>query len=169
MKKGETRMDSHEAIRTAVEKAGVKRVAAEMEVSTSLIYKWCEPAKRAPDDDERSGTRNPLDRMADLLAATDDPELVAWLCERAGGYFVRDPNPPSLDQGQEFVRHTHRLLEGFSDLLRAMSKAIDNDNCIDVREARQIRTEWQELKRYGEALVVACERGLFAKADRARG
>ncbi len=50
-------------------------------------------------------------------------------------------------------------------LQKAVEKvgAITDDGEVDQSEARKIRTQWQRLKRYGEAFVCACERGMFAE------
>ncbi len=59
-------MDSHQVLQKAIEKVGAKKVARDMRVSSSLVYKWCQPST----DDatiEPSGARNPLDRVAALL------------------------------------------------------------------------------------------------------
>jgi hypothetical protein len=81
---------SHEVIERAVEARGPKHVASELGVSLSLVYKWAEPV-------EKSGTINPLDRAAQLMNATDAPVLAQWLCEQAGGYFVKNPVATPVD------------------------------------------------------------------------
>ena len=42
-------MKSHEVLKRAVDKVGTKRAAADIDVSTSLVYKWCEQAKKHPE------------------------------------------------------------------------------------------------------------------------
>ncbi len=38
-------MKSHEVLKQVIEEVGAKRVAADLKVSNSLVYKWCqEPA-----------------------------------------------------------------------------------------------------------------------------
>lgn len=70
-------MKSHEVLKQVIEEVGAKRVAADLKVSNSLVYKWCQ---EPPDDleDERSGTRNPLDRLVTLLASTGDRRPIEW-------------------------------------------------------------------------------------------
>ncbi len=155
-------MDSHQVLQKAIEKVGAKKVAGDMRVSSSLVYKWCQPS----DDNttiEPSGTRNPLDRVAALLESTNDANVVQWLCERAGGFFVHDPEVSDRRIDAEYIANTQRIIEDFSRLLRALSGAIADDGKVDEDEARNIRTQWQRLKRYGEAFVIACERGMFAE------
>ncbi len=158
-------MDSHEVLHNAIEKVGAKKVAGDMKVSTSLVYKWCQPS---PGDDsviEPSGARNPLDRVVALLESTGDADVVQWLCERAGGFFVRNPEVSGVRIDAEYIANTQRIIEDFSKLLRVLSDAITDDGEVDEAESRRIRSQWQRLKRYGEAFVFACEQGLFAEAD----
>ena len=65
-------MKSHEVIKETVEKLGAKKVASELGVSLSLLYKWSEPT-------DESGAANPLDRVAELCRVTGDPRPVSWL------------------------------------------------------------------------------------------
>ena len=51
-----------------------------------MIYKWAEP-----DDGTGSGTVNPLDRIEALIRCTNDPRMVQWICQRAGGFFILNP------------------------------------------------------------------------------
>ena len=79
-------MDSHEVISKAVEQTSFKEVAAQMGVSLSLAYKWSQP-----DEQQGSGTSNPLDRVRQLFEITKDPQLIQWLCHKANGVFVQNP------------------------------------------------------------------------------
>jgi len=155
-------MDSYQVLKQAVEKVGAKRVAADMKLSASLVYKWCQPSTAHASAEVLSGARNPLDRVKALLVSTGDPGVVQWLCEQAGGFFVRDPDLNGARVDAEYIAHTQGLIEDFSNLLRVVSDAIADDGQVDARESRKIRTEWQRLKQYGEGFVCACERGLFA-------
>ena len=81
-------MDSHDIIRQAVKKAGAKKIASTLGVSASLIYKWADR-----ENDPTGGMMNPLERIAQLFEMSGDEQLIQWLSQRAGGFFVR--NPPS--------------------------------------------------------------------------
>ena len=52
-------MESHEVLKKAMDNLGVKSVASKLNLSTSLVYKWCQPSE-SPND---SGAENPLDRL----------------------------------------------------------------------------------------------------------
>jgi hypothetical protein len=154
-------MESYEVIRRAVDAAGVKRVAGEMKVSSSLVYKWCEePKARAAE--EASGAANPLDRVASLWDCTKDPALMDWLCRRAGGTFVPDPFR-SADVNAEYVERTQRLIKEFSELLNVVSQSMLDDGQVDAKEAEHIRAHWQKLKQHAESFVMACEQGQYKK------
>ncbi|MBE3123801.1 MAG: hypothetical protein IMZ65_03275 [Planctomycetes bacterium] len=152
-------MKSNEVIQKAVEGMGVKGVAATMNVSASLVYKWCEGAGASPAD-EASGTINPLDRVAALWDCTHDVGLIDWLCQRAGGTFV--PNPfADRNLDAEYVERTQKIIKDFSELLDALSHSMINDGRVDHTESEHIRRHWQMLKRHAESLVLACEQGMF--------
>src|SRR3954468_2103543 len=80
-------MQSHEVMKEVLKKTSAKQIAAEMGLSLSLIYKWAEP----PEDDSGSGASSPLDRVGQLIAITADTGIAQWACERAGGFFIRNP------------------------------------------------------------------------------
>ena len=155
-------MESHQALKKAVAELGAKRVAADMKVSPSLVYKWCQPPAADASATGLSGARNPLDRVRALVEITGDPELMQWLSRQAGGFFVRDPEVSGRRVDAEYIANTQRIIEDFSKLLRVVSQAIADDGKVDPDESRRIRKEWQRLKQYGEAFACACERGLFA-------
>jgi hypothetical protein len=55
---------------------------------------------------------------------------------------------------------TQEIVQQFADLLAAISHAA-SDNSICETEAKQIRHEWDELKRITERFVKWCEQGDF--------
>lgn len=148
-------MESHEVIRNALSKAHVKEVAEKMGVSLSLVYKWSEGV----DSKSGSGTSNPLDRVHDLYENTLDDHLIQWLCNKADGYFVKNP-PTNKKPGREVMPATQEIVQQFADLLSAISHAA-SDNSISVAESSHIRHEWDELKRLTERFVKWCEVGDF--------
>jgi transcriptional regulator with XRE-family HTH domain len=154
-------MDSHEVIKQACENSSPKEVAAELGVSLSLVYKWTQP-----NTELGSGSRNPLDRVFELLRITKDPTIVEWLCERCGGYFVRNPES-SCEQGYEVMPATTQIVEQFGALLAEISRAAQDDS-ITADESERIRKIWDALKSFTEGFVNCCEEGDFTKIrDRA--
>ena len=154
-------MKSHEVLRESIKPMGAKAVAADMNLSTSLIYKWCQPS----DGDDAAGADNPLDRLQKLIEITGSHTPVEWLCEQADGYFVENPptdaNPPRMP----VISATRKLLNEFSEMLSAVSDSFEGDDAIDPDEAKTIRREWEDLKRAAENFVAACESGVYDNRD----
>lgn len=148
-------MESYEVLRECIHETGVKIVASEMRLSTSLVYKWCQ--ERADD----SGADNPLDRLKRLVEITGDEAPIQWLCQQFGGFFVANPAAKSESANEPALVATQSLLREFSDILAEVSGSLAGDNSISLDEAAKIRKEWEELKTLAEAFVVACEAGLY--------
>ena len=141
---------SHEVLKAAIDKAGVKAVAARLNLSPAMVYKWCaEP--------EGSGTPGPLDRLAALIELTGDPALAEWIAEASGGMFIANPPAKRTSDPLAVLSQTQKMVREFSDLLDVIAKAM-GDGKVDSVEARRIRTEWEALKRHAEGFVRSCER-----------
>ena len=149
-------MESHEVIKKACEKTSPKEVAADIGVSLSLVYKWSQP-----NTELGSGSRNPLDRVAALMETTCDTGIIQWLCEQAGGYFVRNPES-QCNEGYEVMPATTEIVAQFGALLSEISRAAE-DNSITDDESESIRKVWEALKGYTEGFVSCCEEGDFQK------
>lgn len=149
-------MNSHEVLKKSVSDLGVKSVAADLGLSTSLIYKWCQPN----DSEDASGADNPLDRLARVYELTGDRGPIEWLCRRADGYFVE--NGPTLETDAIPLLHmTRRIVREFSELLDVLTASIENDGRIDDEEADRIRREWEKLKSSAESFVSTCDKGAY--------
>jgi hypothetical protein len=147
-------MTSHELLREVFEKCNPKQIAAELGVSTSLVYKWAEP------EETGSGTTNPLDRIEALLRCTHDTRIVQWLCEKAGGFFITNPKA-HWPHPEYLVPATNQIVQEFADMLSAIALAA-GDNHITKQEAKNIRARWEELKQVTEGFVHCCENGNFS-------
>ena len=156
-------MKSYDVIRQAVEEPGVKAVAGALKVSPALVYKWCEPPAEATDPDQ-SGAKNPLDRVREMYELTRDIRLVRWLCNQADGFFCA--NPMKKDEvrkrpDETIFQETRSMVRDFSELLDAVTEAVDDDPGIDSDEAIEIRQRWEDLKACVERFVIGCERGHY--------
>ena len=141
---------SHETLKAAIDKTGVKAVSSRLGLSQAMVYKWCT-------GQDGSGVANPLDRLAALVEATGDPGIVEWLCEASGGIFVPNPEPSAVSKAPLAVLgQTQRLVREFSDLLEVIAQSMA-DGKVDPAEARRIRSEWEVLKRQAEGFVRSCE------------
>lgn len=150
---------SHEVLREAIENVGVKSIAHHLRLSPALVYKWCEQSDSA---EAGGASKNPLDRVAEIVRLTGDMRVVNWLCNRFGGHYVSDAIPDSSrDLPLDLLDVTQKLVLHFSDVLSTVSRSISNDGFISPDEAKQIRAEWEGLKGHLEQFVQACERGHF--------
>ena len=151
-------MESYEALKNAISGVGAKKVARDLRVSTSLVYKWGQPSKT---DEDPSGARNPLDRVMAIYRSTGSDLLLEWLCSRAGGFFVPNPEVRREPLDADFFERTQKMVREFGELLRAFSEAMADDSRVDEKESVRIRLGWQTLKEHGEEFVTACEQGIF--------
>ncbi len=149
-------MESHEVLRRAFRKTSPKAVASDLGVSLSLVYKWAEK----PTDDG-SGSRNPIDRLMQIISLSGDTEIVEWMCSKQGGSFVKDSEPHERDAGHVF-EETQEIISQFSTMLQEISDAVE-DQSVTREEAAKIRQCWDKLKSHAEGFVRACEKGQFRK------
>lgn len=150
-------MQSHEVLKEVLEKTSAKQIAADLNLSLSLIYKWAEP----PNPDSGTTSSNPLDRIDQLIQSTQDVRIVHWICQRTGGFFIK--NPKITHAHPEFlIPATNSIVQEFADLLAVIASAAA-DNSIDATEARNIRKRWETLKSVTEGFVACCETGNFTK------
>ena len=147
-------MHSHEVMREVLKKTSAKQIAAEMNLSLSLIYKWAEP----PEDDSGSGASSPLDRVGQLIRITADARIAQWVCEQANGFFIR--NPQNLPPMGNVIPATNDIVQEFADMLATIAQA-SADSTISKDEAKTIRRRWEELKSVTEGFVKAAESGAF--------
>jgi hypothetical protein len=150
-------MESHEVLNETIRDRGAKSIATDMNLSTSLIYKWCESK-------DGGGTDNPLDRILEICELAGNCRPVEWLCEHTNGFRV--DNPDVVEQNRtQVLQSTQAILKEFSELLEAVSKGYSDDNRIDEKEAKKIRKEWEDLKKISESFVAACEKGIYNRGQ----
>ena len=145
-------MESHELLREVFEKKPAKEVSDDLQLSTSMVYKWAQPAAN------EGGIGNPLDRIEALINSTGDQRIVQWICQRAGGFFIT--NPKHAPHPYFLIPATNQIVQEFADLLQVIAAAAA-DNQITNAEASQIRARWEELKSVTEGFVACCEEGNF--------
>lgn len=152
-------MRSYEVLKQATDEVGVKALAAELKLSTALVYKWCQPSE--PNDPDTSGARNPLDRIAEIIRFTKDTRVASWICHQADGFFVHNPPEPSSNLPTELLNNTQRLVKEFSQFLITVTRSIEDDGMIEPVEAGRIRDRWELFKTTVESFAVACEHGVY--------
>lgn len=152
-------MESYEVLKRALQKTTPKAVAAELGVSLSLVYKWAEKPT-----DLTSGSKNPLDRIQQIIELSGDQGIVDWLCRNQGGHFVQDPDI-SGHRIDHVTPATQEIISHFSLLLSEISTAAV-DHSVTKQEAQDIRQCWDALKSYAECFVRCCEKGDFHEMPR---
>jgi len=154
---------SYLVLRKAVDKIGVKKLAAELKCSHSLIYKWCQDKSVAPGGVTASGAANPLDRLRKVYDLSQDLDIVQHMCQAADGYFVENETFSRKQCDSTVLKNIQAFIKDFSETLDVISESYNNEKRITLSEAKRIRKEWEDLKRTGEGFVRACELGRFDK------
>ena len=149
------RMQSHEVLREVFEKCSAKQIAADLDLSLSLVYKWSEPPTI-----EGPPTGNPLERVAALYRCSGDERILQWLCQQAGGFYIKNPKVHHAHPDY-LIPATNQIVQEFADLLAVIATAAA-DNQITGNEAKKIRARWEDLKSVTETFVSCCEQGNFA-------
>ncbi|OGF48231.1 MAG: hypothetical protein A2231_04300 [Candidatus Firestonebacteria bacterium RIFOXYA2_FULL_40_8] len=144
--------NSWEVLRKAIDSKGIKQISSDLKLSSSLLYKWCQPPV-TEEDEFSSGTINPLDRIKILYEKTDSPEIIQWVCECGGGFFIKNPKTSKRDN---ILQDMQKIIREFSDVLDVTSESV-KDKRITDEEAKKIRREWEHLKGLGESMVASCE------------
>ena len=148
-------MQSHELLREVLKSTSAKQVAHDLGISLSLVYKWTERP-----ESEASGAGNPIERVDQLMQSSRDPRIIHWLCQRFGGFFIK--NPKAKRSHPDFlIPATNEIVQEFADLLAVIAAAA-GDNRVDASEALKIRGRWEELKSVTETFVACCEHGNFS-------
>jgi hypothetical protein len=146
-------MKSHEVLTEAVQSIGVKSIAYDMGLSASLLYKWLQ-------SEHNSGTAiNPLDRVMELHQLTGNDNLIQWICNNAGGFFVKNIQVKG-EHGKQLFECTQSILKEFSEMLTAITES-NEDGKVTNQEAETIRKEWEDLKSVTESFIVSCENGSY--------
>jgi hypothetical protein len=151
-------MQSHELLKEVLKKTSAKQIAAEMALSLSLIYKWTEVTEAG----NGHGANNPLDRIEQLLRITGDKRIAQWVCERAGGFFITNPEPSVHPYPHALMPATNSIVQEFADMLQVIAAAAA-DQAISPDEAKSIRARWEELKSVTEGFVRSAEKGRFGE------
>ncbi len=151
-------MDAHDVMRDVLKRTSAKQIAAEMGLSLSLIYKWAEPAEV----ESGSGASSPIERVGQLVRITRDVRIAQWVCEQAGGFYIR--NPQNLPPRGPLIPMTNDIVKEFADMLATIATSAADDT-ITSDEAKGIRARWEELKSVTEGFVHAAEAGAF-RADK---
>jgi len=145
-------MESHEILRAAFKKMGCKNVAAEMNLSLSLIHQWSRG-----NGGGKSAAANPLDRVARLLEVTADRRLTDWICAHQNGFFVE--NPPAKNGQAELPSAGLAALKDLNQMETALLETLTQPGT--PARAEKLRRLWEVSKSNMERMVRALENEKF--------
>jgi hypothetical protein len=94
------------------------------------------------------------------VRCTNDTRIVQWICERTGGFFIKNPKS-NWPHPHFLIPATNQIVQEFADLLAVIASAAA-DNAITKQESKAIRARWEELKTVTEGFVRCCEEGNFS-------
>ena len=146
-------MQSHELLREVFDKKTPKEVSADLDLSTSMIYKWAQPRERRRQRHRQSAGphrgaapkhRRPPARPMALPARRRIFHSQSQ--EHAASAFPdsrHQPDRPGICRPAASHRHRRRRQQ------------------ITAAESKQIRARWEELKSVTEGFVACCEEGNF--------
>ena len=130
-----------------------------------MIYKWAEP----PDPAAGSGAVNPLDRIDALQKCScAGPRVVQWICQRAGGFFIKNPRRPIHPHPEFLIPATNEIIQEFADLLGVIANAVA-DNQITESEAADIPRTVGGVEVRDGGFCAMLRAGQFPAFEKARG
>src|SRR5690606_36513340 len=95
-----------------------------------------------------------------IIQLTEHLPIIQWLCHKAGGFFVWDPD--CREMSRDLLPATNEIIQEFANMLAVIAQA-SSDNAISDTEARAVRRHWEELKTVMEGFVKCCENGHFSE------
>ncbi len=142
--------ESSDILKETTGELGVKAVAGHLKVSPQTVYKWIESK-------EGSGTRNPLDRVRDIVDVTGNMSPVHWLCQSYSGSFVLDKPTEEDFSLQKYLEYHANITKKMSDLSAVMFGAIIGEQRIDQDEYEEIRDAWSDVQNLLNSFVHTCK------------
>ena len=94
------------------------------------------------------------------MRSTKDVRIAQYVCEQAGGFYIR--NPQNFPLGGPLIPVTNDIVQEFADMLATIATSAADDT-ITHEEAKKIRARWEELKSVTEGFVRAAEGGSFRR------
>ena len=116
----------------------------------------------------QSGAKNPLDRVREDVHAHKGhpPHPLPLQRGRRVFHLQSGAGASTHARRNDLRRNAFDACGDFSELLGAVTEAVDDDPGIDADEADEIRQKWEDLKACVERFVIACERGALQTGRR---
>tara|TARA_R100000808_G_C2077729_1_gene102756 strand:+ start:224 stop:640 length:417 start_codon:yes stop_codon:yes gene_type:complete len=138
-------MQSNEVVKQAIGKK-TKEIAKELKVSLETVYKW-----------KDSSLRDPLERVIALYKKTGDINLIKYICQESGGYFVKAFD----DHECTDAKIIPAAVKEFGDLMTELGLSLA-DGVITDDELYRLKKEFGDLVSLMTAFFEACEKGKFS-------
>lgn len=135
-------------------KKPLKAIAEEIGVSENYLTRSSLPDQE--DSDTGTGCRFPLKKLVPLVHATGDYSVLDVIEQSVGRFGVLLP-PPGRMPTVGLARMTIKTVAEFSDLMREIECALDNDGKVDSGEAEKIRVEGYHAVQAILEIMAACE------------
>ena len=74
---------------------------------------------------------------------------------------MNDPVIFRSEVDKNVIENVQVFVREFSETLDTIMRSYNNGHAISLKEAEQIRKEWEDLKKVGETFVRACESGHY--------
>lgn len=136
-------MNAQALLQDIYQQVGIKQLAAQLGVSTSLLYKWL-----GQGDSHRM---NPVDRVAQLFRVTQDRRLVDMVCRLAGGHFVAEP-PVQRRRASRRPELSCRVMRELAQLQAAVAERLPARDWSPAQTAAALEL-WDALRSDMEPLL----------------
>jgi hypothetical protein len=146
-------LSSSETLRIAYDDevgAGIKTLAAELQLSASMLQKWGEIPGRT--GEQNSGTANPIDYILKWTVATGSPTAAMWLLEHCGGFFAGTHPKRLTGSTIEYPAAWHRAHLEMAELDATVTRAV-YDGTLSHADIAAIRKEWEDVKAWTQCFV----------------
>jgi hypothetical protein len=149
---------SADVFKEVIDIEGAKFTALESNIGQAKLYNWSQ-GKSGP-----KYTQNPIEQIIALTQASGSKDLIKYLCEASGGYYVE--NPKGIASEMDLLRGSQKVLKKFSMTMGEIADSIEGDGRICTDEAEKIESIWNRTKTHVQSFVDMCKAGRFDNNNR---
>ena len=122
-------MKSNERVKDSIN-GHTKDIAAKLGLSPESLYKWM---------DSNPKYNNPVKAVLRLYEATDDVRIIEYICNKSGGFFVRNTDDMNTKA------HINKIYSEMADVIKAIADGWE-DEYLTKNELWKIQVEFSELQ-----------------------
>lgn len=145
--------ESSEVFKKVIDVEGPKFTSSETNIQISKLYNW----RKGKTGSEY--TMNPIEQIIALTRCSGNKDLVKFLCNSVGGYYVE--NPDKVISELQLLEKINKVMRRFSMTIDTITKSVADDGRITKDEADEIEIEWNKLKSVGQTLVDCAKAGRY--------